>query len=372
MFRLLTTLLFLVVSLVILIAHYLDLFDYLTWARFLESDQHLTQKIENIDRAVETAFDELALDSDWITRKSFEVKSGKFEWTQNYKRVLIPKDLPLPLVNCVITSVIKDSGGTIFRCKESRKGLQITLLCGYRDIVVDSLEFIVRENLIRNKGKIAFIVHPCDEDGNFFFPEQNLIPTKVAISLLPGVPPVSEIANTFEKKGYELFISLQLSLESDETSLNPYVIKEEMEQTAIREVMQKINQQIPHAIGVIYIGDSLATENSAFMRRVAVELKHKKFSFLDMLSSDIGVAYEVCSKLGIPSLQRDVIITSEDSDEIFSTRITELAMQAQKKGRAVGVIWQPDVRVIEKFEKEITRLVYKGFNIVPLSELFNN
>ena len=364
MIRLVSSLIFLFISLIILIINYFDNIDRIIFYRFLESDGHFTEKIKNINETIELALENFELKPEWITRKIVQNDKDNKERTCNYKRVLIPKDLPLSLVNSIISFAVLDSGGTIFKCIESNKGKKLTLTAGYRGFISDSLEFLVRDDLTHKKGKITFVLQVENRYGTSPLSLQNKQPGKIAISIPPGLFSAQEIENTYKNNNIEIVISLPLGIESSSFSSKQWAIIDTMDQAAIRNVLKNIKNNLPYAVGVITHGEAQATENSVFIKKLAEELKYQNLYFIDVLNSQISVAYDICQAIGLHSLQCDISVSPDDSEETIYVKLSELTRQAQIKGTAIGVIKSPDNKIIEILESEITQMICGGYDLV--------
>jgi polysaccharide deacetylase 2 family uncharacterized protein YibQ len=195
-----------------------------------------------------------------------------------------------------------------------------------------------KEPARRAKGRVALVV---DDMGNSLEVLDELIALgePITVSVLPFSPHAVETARIAEGKGLEVLLHLPLeSLNGDESETGTQgMIRSEMDEARIRELMSENLGQVPHIKGVNNHMGSKVTSDEALMRLILEPIREKGLFFLDSRTSSRSVAYAVARKMNIPAAFRQVFLDADGDNRLIKDRLLELFRLAQKNGGAIGI-----------------------------------
>jgi len=196
----------------------------------------------------------------------------------------------------------------------------------------------VKEPARRAKGRVALVI---DDMGNSLEVLDELIALgePITVSVLPFSPHAFETARIADGKGLEVLLHLPLeSLNGDESEMGTGgMIRSEMDEARIRELMSENLGRVPHIKGVNNHMGSKITSDEALMRLILEPIREKGLFFLDSRTSSRSVAYAVARRMNIPAAFRQVFLDADDDNRLIKDRLLELFRLAQKSGGAIGI-----------------------------------
>ncbi len=158
----------------------------------------------------------------------------------------------------------------------------------------------------------------------------------VTISILPGLPYSTTIAQKVEAHGHQVIIHMPMEPKA-KIKLELTTLYTSMTDDEIRANLYKALQTVPGAVGMNNHEGSKATEDRRLMKVVFGELKKNNMFFLDSLVTNYSVCEPVAKDAGIRFIKRSVFLDNE-SDPAYIKKQIEKAMDlAVKNGDAVAI-----------------------------------
>ena len=191
---------------------------------------------------------------------------------------------------------------------------------------------------------------------------------KISISVVPGRQYSKKIEKDAVNEDKEVIINLPMESRRM-LKKEKLLLKNNMKQTQVRTLMNRVFAEIPDAKGVNNYQGALATENVNLMRYLANILRRKGLFFVDSITSTKSKAYETMKKLKVKTEKRDIILDSEPIPERILYQLELLKQTSITEGKAIG-IGKEDKITLETLKKELPKLEKKGFEFVFVSELF--
>jgi polysaccharide deacetylase 2 family uncharacterized protein YibQ len=215
-------------------------------------------------------------------------------------------------------------------------------------------------------GRIAVIV---DELGGRADVLDRLIalgqPLTVAIQ--PGLPLARTLARTAARAGLEVMVQLPLEpYRFPEADPGPGVLLSSM---PFDEVTRRARQQlasVPGAVGVVTRMGSRFTEDRARMRALLEPVFLQGLYFVDSLTSQRSVGYDVALALGIPAARRQVFLDPDEREATIRARLADAASWAERRG-AVVAIGHGRLLTVRLLEEAVSAWEARGLRLVPVS-----
>lgn len=191
------------------------------------------------------------------------------------------------------------------------------------------------------------------------------VPLPLSFAVLPTGPEAPRVARVLARRGSEVLVHLPMEpLEADHIS-TPGFLTTGMDDATLRAVLARDLERVPGAKGVNNHMGSRFTRDGARMAVVARVLKAKGLYFLDSRTDAGTVAHATCQAEGLPSLQRDVFLDNDPSEDLVLARLQEAATLAGTKGFAIAIGHpRPETAAaLARFARD------PGVDVVPLSAL---
>lgn len=218
----------------------------------------------------------------------------------------------------------------------------------------------------KKKGKIAIVI----DDWGYSKKNLNIlkeINSPLTLAILPFQDYSRVVAEFGHKQNYEVIIHMPMEPEN-KASLEPKTLMVYMGRNTINSILDDAFENIKYARGINNHMGSRATKSKSFMRTVFRKLKKRGFYFLDSYVTADSVAYDISREAGVKFAKRSVFIDNESSPDYIKGQLNELAREADKNGKAVGVCHDRKSTLLT-LKEEIPKLAKQGYNFVFVSEL---
>jgi len=188
-------------------------------------------------------------------------------------------------------------------------------------------------------AKIAAII--IDDMGNSLEALQELFDLGIplTISVLPQSPYALETAQAVHGRQLEVMLHLpgeSLNHQEDEAQMSP-LVRSDMGPDEIRALVVDSLNRVPFVSGVNNHMGSKITQDKAAMTPVLDVLRERKLFFIDSVTGNRSIAYDLARKMGLRTAYRHVFLDSEVGADYSRKRLVELFKLAKKKGRAVAI-----------------------------------
>jgi polysaccharide deacetylase 2 family uncharacterized protein YibQ len=194
------------------------------------------------------------------------------------------------------------------------------------------------------------------------------LPRPVTISVLPGLPYSTPIAE--EAAGRRVQVILHLPVQPDNAALDlgPGGITVDMTDDAIARTVASDFATVPGAAGTNNHMGSRGTADPRVMRAILGVVKARRLFFVDSLTSPRSVAADTARAMGVPTAVRAVFLDNQDDDTYVRAQFHALIRVAQTRGQAIAIghVGKVTARVLREMLPEFDEA---GIRFVPVSTL---
>ena len=194
------------------------------------------------------------------------------------------------------------------------------------------------------------------------------LPRPVTISVLPGLPFSTPIAE--EAAAHRVQVLLHLPVQPDNAALDlgPGGVTVDMSNGAIARTVASDFTTVPGAAGTNNHMGSLGTADPRVMRAILGVVKARRLFFVDSLTSPRSVGAETARAMGVPTAVRAVFLDNQDDDTYVRAQFHALIRVAQTRGHAIAIghVGKVTARVLREMLPEFDEA---GIQFVPVSVL---
>lgn len=223
-------------------------------------------------------------------------------------------------------------------------------------------------NCFGQEKTVANIVLIVDDMGNSLELGQRAInlPGAINYAFLPYSPHRVSLANMAFRQRKEVMLHAPMSnLHSHpvgQGGLTPNMSQQQFLQTLNTNL-----NSVPHVRGVNNHMGSLMTQLRQPMSWLMAALKQQNLYFVDSRTTPLTVAKSTATKLGLPSLRRDIFLDNERQHDAIAMQFERLIARAKKTGIAVG-IGHPHPETLKYLEKTLPTLAQRGVKLILASQ----
>ncbi len=217
-------------------------------------------------------------------------------------------------------------------------------------------------------GRIAVIV---DELGGRVDVFERLVALRrpLTVAVLPELPLSRQIARDAARAGLEVLVQLPLEpYHFPEVDPGPGVLLISMTPEEVTRRTRRHLAGLPGAVGVATRMGSRFTEDRARMRALLEPVFLQGLFFVDSLTTQRSVGYDLARALGIPAARRQVFLDPDESEATARARFAAAERWAARRGSVV-VIGHGRLLTVRLLEEALPRWDARGLSVVPVSEL---
>ncbi|GGN29681.1 MULTISPECIES: divergent polysaccharide deacetylase family protein [Marinomonas] len=194
-----------------------------------------------------------------------------------------------------------------------------------------------------------------------------LLPTEVALAILPSTPFALQTALTSQKQ--RRITLLHAPMENQrELKLGPGGLYASMTEEELKSTLSKDLDSLPGIQGVNNHMGSLLTTKVHSMEWVMETLKDRSLFFIDSLTSAQSVAKKTAQEYGLRTVGRDVFLDNIRTEEAIDKQFSRLIKLAKRHGSALA-IGHPYPETTAYLKKRLSDLERDGVRLVRISEL---
>ena len=190
-----------------------------------------------------------------------------------------------------------------------------------------------------NPAKLAIII---DDFGRQRKGVKNMLELdcKLTVAVMPFLEHSTEDAQEAVNNKKEVIIHLPMQATTHDNpnhiGINPITI--DQTPTQVKELMDKILEDIPQAVGAnIHMGTLCSTKKET-MRPVFEKLKEKNMYFVDSMTSSKSICDETAMEIGIPFYSNRVFLEHEQKTKAYVKKRLAKAMKiAKDKGQCIAI-----------------------------------
>jgi len=235
----------------------------------------------------------------------------------------------------------------------------------YTDLIVNDLAFSEEE--INFSPKVAFII---DDLGYETEVAKKIMELEfpIALSILPFLQYSEFIAEEGRKNNREIMLHLPMEPNNSDANPGPGAIKSYMSEEEIRQAVRDCILNFPYIIGVNNHMGSKITEDREIIKIVLEEIKGYSLFFIDSITTEDSIAYEVAQEMEIKSAVRSVFLDNENDMEYIKRQMLEVQETALREGEVIA-IGHSRVNTFYVLKRMVPELIKAGIEVVPVSEL---
>ena len=194
------------------------------------------------------------------------------------------------------------------------------------------------------------------------------LPRPVTISVLPGLPFSTPVAEEAASRGVQVILHLPVQPDNPALDLGPGGITVDMTDGAIARTVASDFASVPGAVGTNNHMGSRGTADPRVMRAVLGVVKARRLFFVDSLTSPRSVAADTARAMGVPTAVRAVFLDNQDDDTYVRAQFHALIRVAQTRGQAIAIghVGKVTARVLREMLPEFDEA---GIRFVPVSAL---
>ena len=197
-----------------------------------------------------------------------------------------------------------------------------------------------------------------------------LLPTEVALAILPSTPFATQTALTAQKQ--KRITLLHAPMENQrELKLGPGGLYAKMTEKELKETLIKDLDGLPGIQGVNNHMGSLLTTKADSMKWVMETLKERSLFFIDSLTSPKSVAKQTALEHGLETVSRDVFLDNIRTEQAIDKQFSRLIKLARLHGSALA-IGHPYPETTAYLKKRLANLDEDGVRLVRLSDLLTS
>jgi hypothetical protein len=190
----------------------------------------------------------------------------------------------------------------------------------------------------------------------------------VAVAVLPGLRHSADVARRARAAGLEVLLHLPIEAEESSPPLGPGGITNDMDEAAIRGVVEDDLASVPGAIGVNNHMGSRGTADRRVMRAILEVVKERGLVFLDSRTTKETIAESLAVEMGVRTARRHVFLDNTDEEAAIRKEVERTITMARERGAvvAIGHAHRQTPRIVAAMLAEFDR---QGVILVPLSSL---
>ena len=233
-------------------------------------------------------------------------------------------------------------------------------------VVTCCLLLVWQQVALAQQAAIAIII---DDLGNHSSHEEAIrLPGAIACAFLPHTPYTQRLAKLAHSLNKEVILHAPMQAMNGKT-LGPGSLTLDMSEQEFIATLQKDLAAVPHVSGVNNHMGSLLTRHPGHMLWLMQEMnRHGDLFFVDSRTTAQSVARMVAEENSVPTLNRDVFLDAENSEEFVEQQFDRLISIAKKRGSALG-IGHPYPATITVLKKRLLQLDVEEIELVSVSEL---
>ncbi|MBI4012315.1 MAG: divergent polysaccharide deacetylase family protein [Candidatus Rokubacteria bacterium] len=219
-----------------------------------------------------------------------------------------------------------------------------------------------------DEARVALIVDELGSRADVF--ERVLaLGRPVTVAVLPELPLSRRLARDAARAGLEVLLQLPLEpYRFPEVDPGPGVLLISMPPDEVTRRTRQHLAALPGAAGVVTRMGSRFTEDRARMRALLEPLFFQRLLFVDSLTSQASVGYDVARALGIPAGRRQVFVDPDESEASARAGLLEVERWATRRGSVIAIA-HGRLLTVGLLAEAVPRWEAARLRLVPVSEL---
>jgi len=287
---------------------------------------------------------------------------------QELWRVHVPMDVPIPSIHLTIQEELSVTDYRILFAESNPIQRHVTLQVGWQDSCYFFVQLKQRDDIRQIEGQIAIVIDDFGDRWNAFIRSFLNLGIEITVSVIPGQPQSTSIAQKVAQMGAEVILHLPMEPLTATFHNDGYIILADMNQEAVLDILNRSVEEVPGVLGVNNHMGSRITSNRRIMTWILEELQTRGLYFLDSRTIARSVAYQVSREIGLPTGKRDVFLDTDRSREAVRKQLWKLTKTSNEQGFGIG-IGHCHKETLDVLREEIPKIQEKGYRFVTLSKV---
>jgi len=199
------------------------------------------------------------------------------------------------------------------------------------------------------------------------------LPCPLSASIIPLTACATASASLLTAAGKEVMIHMPMGSRHKPENVPEYVIMLQpgMSSTTVERCIDRAFESVPGAVAMNNHEGSLATEDPRLMALVMACLGRRHVAFLDSMTTERTVAWQVARDAGLPWARNEYFLDDDPSTPAVEAAFTSILAHARSRGTMVviGHGWRP--RTMAVLARRIPEAMRAGIEFVPVTALMN-
>lgn len=289
----------------------------------------------------------------------------------------VPSGRSLMQINAAVDAAVREGGGRIRSCVESRDGRLIEMEVGTRNAVTHRCVFRTeraRTPLADTRGpdapKIALVVDDFGYSKNGFVKEFLALEIPFTVSVIPERKYSRAVVEMAAEAGREVICHLPMEPErgADDDGEIP-LVRTGMSRSQIERAVETALESVPGAIGMNNHMGSKATADRDVMAAVLAVCRRRGIFFLDSYTTPLTVVAEVGREMGVRTIPSDLFL--DNRGEKVRENMRKMLAIAARHGEVTAIVHlrEDNLPHLRWLAGEARK---KGIRIVKLSEMLGD
>lgn len=189
----------------------------------------------------------------------------------------------------------------------------------------------------------------------------------LTISVLPHLPYSADIAEEAHRRGYQVLLHLPVESNGD-SKAEAIELRRGMGAAEVDQLLGRMLDTVPHAVGVNNHQGSLGTADPALMSEVMTALRARDLFFVDSRTTTATVAYDAALRARVPAAYRNVFLDDMQTVDAVHAQLIRAVRDARQNGFAIA-IGHPHPATLQALAEDLPQLESHGIGLVFASDL---
>jgi len=237
----------------------------------------------------------------------------------------------------------------------------------YKREIISPVQKIIEKEKVK-KIPVAIIIDDCGWSKSIL-KELDEINEPLTLSFLPKAPYSRELIKVLEGRNFDFILHLPLEPMPPHQCFDKGLITTKMSNDEINRIFYSdIKDYLPYIRGVNNHMGSLFTSDKDKMKILLNDLRKENLFFIDSVTSEKSVGYELAKQMGLKTAKRDIFLDNKAEPDYIKEQVRKLIEVAKKNGKAVAIghAKRTTLKVLKEVLPEIEK---EGIEIVPASSI---
>ncbi|MFC1627854.1 divergent polysaccharide deacetylase family protein [Gemmatimonadota bacterium] len=282
----------------------------------------------------------------------------------------VPGDIPMEVLNLELTRAVQEAGGTVVRGVELSDA-RVELDVAWRGRHTHRFVLQRYSGYRSHVGSIGIVIDDFGRASQEMLAGYASLGSPWTASVIPGLPNSAGQARYFSARGIAVMLHMPMEPEAGEDwELGEGALYAGTPRDNVAALLESAFNEVPGATGLNNHMGSRATQESAVMRAVMLDLRERGLFFLDSRTTPASVAADEAERAGIPWAARQIFLDPEDEVAVIEEQFQQALDLARRSGSAI-MIGHPRENTLAALRRLIPAARQEGFEFVTVDRLLH-